>query len=683
MKLYLGLITIFALFLTGCASTPDKAAVNNRSLDELSSKNIIAFESDREFRSYLNAAKRESRPYDVWWASNDTIQLAQAECVNPADCQDEIIVTGARRATSSTPASSGATSITNTQNFGVDEGDIVKEINGYLIVLQDGRLFSIDTGERADELALIDRINVYQDVEYDSWYDELLVFENLLLVTGYSYEAEATELAVFELSEAGVFTHRSTFYKTSDDYYDDENYATRLVDDKLILYTPLYLTEIDTHKSIKWPVIRRWTGVKDKGEPWTKGRNLFDARNIHYPIQRTVDPTLHTVSICPLDIDADEELLCETQAIIGPSRAEWYVSRKAAYLWMSPGYSDLEFEAKDDCESEAPPSFEDAEPAALYEFPLNGRPPKAMYTRGTPINQFSIESDGKNFKALVSFKNTNCYGEDMQYLSYFTQSLSRFSSSPRRANESHYIDVPDFSGWSLENRFTDTHLVYAGRSQRRYNYAQSKPAVSQPATVIAAANPSEPIQIDMPHDVIRAERLGDDIILTGHHKDKGLYISLLDLDQTPRRADTLFIDGRYESEGRSHAFNGVTYPDGSGLMGLPTSRRVKDSRRSYWRSKGSDVSFISLEQGGTLSSAGPIFGKGEDAVHPDYECEVSCVDWYGNTRPVFLKGRVFALIGTELIETRQSGTSMLELTRLDISAPLPQERTLKTAQLSP
>ena len=187
----------------------------------------------------------------------------------------------------------------------------------------------------------------------------------------------------------------------------------------------------------------------------------------------------------------------------------------------------------------------------------------------------------------------------------------------------------------------------------------------------------------MPHDVIRAERLGDDIILTGHHKDKGLYISLLDLDQTPRRADTLFIDGRYESEGRSHAFNGVTYPDGSGLMGLPTSRRVKDSRRSYWRSKGSDVSFISLEQGGTLSSAGPIFGKGEDAVHPDYECEVSCVDWYGNTRPVFLKGRVFALIGTELVETRQSGTSMLELTRLDISAPLPQERTLKTAQLSP
>jgi len=146
---------------------------------------------------------------------------------------------------------------------------------------------------------------------------------------------------------------------------------------------------------------------------------------------------------------------------------------------------------------------------------------------------------------------------------------------------------------------------------------------------------------------------------------------------------TLFIDGRYESEGRSHAFNGITSPDGSSLMGLPTSQRIKDSRRNYWRSQGSDVSFISANPSGALESAGPILGKGEDAVHPDYECEVSCVDWYGNTRPVFLKGRAFALIGTELIEARKSGAGMLELTRLDISAPLKPNQNLKTAQYSP
>ena len=31
-------------------------------------------------------------------------------------------------------------------------------------------------------------------------------------------------------------------------------------------------------------------------------------------------------------------------------------------------------------------------------------------------------------------------------------------------------------------------------------------------------------------------------------------------------------------------------------------------------------------------------------------CRASCVDWYGNARPIFAKGRVFALMGYELVE---------------------------------
>jgi len=432
------------------------------------------------------------------------------------------------------------------------------------------------------------------------------------------------------------------------------------------------LTNIEPNKSIKWPVMRRWEGVKDKGDPWTKGRNLFDAKNIHYPIQRTVSPVLHTVSICPLDLEPDEELSCETQAIVGPGNAEWYVSRDAAYLWVSPSRRDIRFDDKDDCEINTPPAFKEAEPSALYAFPLTGRAPKAMFTKGVPIDQFSLESDGINFKALLAWDKTDCYLYDdnnTQYLSYFTSKLTSLSDSPRPAKEAHYTDVPNFEGRGLENRFTDTHLVYGGR-RGWSSYADLKTEQALPATVIPANAPENSVQIDMTHAVIRAERLGDDIVLTGHHKNKGLYLSLLKMGETPRRADTLFIDGRYESEGRSHAFNGVTYPDGSSLMGLPTSIRVKDSRRNYWRSKGSDVSFISANANGSLANPGPILGGGEEAVHPDYECEVSCVDWYGNTRPVFLNGRIFALIGTELVEAAHSGARMQELNRLNLSAPL-------------
>ena len=34
----------------------------------------------------------------------------------------------------------------------------------------------------------------------------------------------------------------------------------------------------------------------------------------------------------------------------------------------------------------------------------------------------------------------------------------------------------------------------------------------------------------------------------------------------------------------------------------------------------------------------------------DDGCRASCVDWYGNARPLFLQGRVFALLGYELVE---------------------------------
>jgi len=36
----------------------------------------------------------------------------------------------------------------------------------------------------------------------------------------------------------------------------------------------------------------------------------------------------------------------------------------------------------------------------------------------------------------------------------------------------------------------------------------------------------------------------------------------------------------------------------------------------------------------------------------DDGCKASCVDWYGNARPIFLGERVFALLGYELVEGR-------------------------------
>ena len=52
----------------------------------------------------------------------------------------------------------------------------------------------------------------------------------------------------------------------------------------------------------------------------------------------------------------------------------------------------------------------------------------------------------------------------------------------------------------------------------------------------------------------------------------------------------------------------------------------------------------------------------------DYRCEVSCIDWYGNSRPIFTRGRIFALMGTDLVEGRMDRGRIAELARVDLTA---------------
>ena len=54
-------------------------------------------------------------------------------------------------------------------------------------------------------------------------------------------------------------------------------------------------------------------------------------------------------------------------------------------------------------------------------------------------------------------------------------------------------------------------------------------------------------------------------------------------------------------------------------------------------------------------------------------CRASCVDWYGNARPIFLGQRVFALMGYELVEGAAAGDAIRELRRVDFAPAVPAE----------
>jgi hypothetical protein len=64
-------------------------------------------------------------------------------------------------------------------------------------------------------------------------------------------------------------------------------------------------------------------------------------------------------------------------------------------------------------------------------------------------------------------------------------------------------------------------------------------------------------------------------------------------------------------------------------------------------------------------------GLGELVSHPaqaaDDGCRASCVDWYGNARPLFLADRILALLGYEIVEGRLWNGRIEELRRVSFA----------------
>lgn len=581
--------------------------------------------------------------------------------------ESSVVVTAQARTDSG--SSSEPSSITNVQTQGVDEGGIVKQIGRYLVVLQDGRLFVVNTRPGDDAgLTLASRTNVYRSPGQDTWYDELLTSGNRILVAGYSYAEQASEITVLTINDAGQLQREATYYISSNDYYDIENYATRLVNGNLVIYTPLDVSNVNPRRAMRWPVVRRWLRDGDRRAVTTEGRSLFDGSDIYRPVQRTLDPMVHSVSVCPLgDLSAGDELDCRTTAFVGGEDREFFVSTTDIFLWVTPNQYDPVLAR--DCT--VPGAAFASIDAMVYQVPLNGETPRALAARGRPQNQLALDATADEFRALLTWNVGPCVRGQNAQVRYFHAPLSTFSTAPLAAAPNRYIEAPSPGTSNYEIRYTTTHVVYGGRTGwSSYPPEPNNTIPGSPVIALPLANPTAATIVTAPHNIIRLERAGNNAILSGYRTDRGLSISVLDLEGTPRIVNTTILDGRYESEGRSHAFNALVGADDSGVMGLPTVTRTWEGGRWWFRSQASDISYLTLATNGRLGWAGQLMAR-QNAQDPSYSCEVSCVDWYGNTRALFIGSRVFGLSGTELIEGALTNGRIRETRRLNLSSPPP------------
>ena len=610
----------------------------------------------------------------------------------PAPGLETVTVTAAK-ASDASPAANPE--ITNNQIRGVDEGDIVKQVGDHLVILQDGRLFITDLmPDGAPGLALDTRADVYRSDREDTWYDELLVAGRTLLVTGYSYREDATEFTVLRLNEDASVTRQATFYLASEDYYDTDNYATRMIDGKLVIHTPIFLYGQGWWDAFDPPKIREWQKESAEGGRIDRrdlGEPLFRAEDIWMPVQRVADPVIHTVTVCDIDGATDKSApACSSNAIVGTEDYEFLVTREAFWLWMAPGYSETwidepaemseaaEAEAIAMCEGDLRPGAEMVGEGALVQLPIDGSEPRVTGVRGKPQNQFSMDMDGGEFRALLDWNAADCprwMGKETAELAYFATPLDSLSDTLDRTPDSAYVEVPSPKGAAYEARFTPDYLVYGGRS----SWGDYPPAPNETdardtgqAIVLPTADPRAPQFIDIPHGVIRAERAGPYMALTGYRDVRGLNVSLIDLRDTPRLGGTIVLGGRYESENRSHAFNSSIARDGTGLIGIPTVRNEEEGGRWWFWSDTSDMTYLTVRANASLTLAGTLRANADSVEEADYECEVSCIDWYGNARPIFTGGRNLALVNSEIIEGEMVDGRMHELHRLNILMPPPR-----------
>lgn len=645
----LGLM-LLSLLWVGCRWPLPNQSGNDPQLDWQLSSSLERF-TEEEFLDYVGQVQ-----------TYKTEQQKDISNYFPGDIQFDTASTELSAPT--VAESTTGSSITNIQEQGVDEGDIVKAHGDYLIVLSRGRLFTVQVqAAGAPVLLPVFKNPAYpQDFTNGTWYDEMLVYDDTVVVIGYSYTLSATQVGLFDFQADGTLTHRNTFFIDSNDYYSSRNYASRLIGSKLIFYMPYYLQITPDGKresAYSLPQIRYWL----KGNDTTAPQAIMDPSNIYKPVQETNDPTLHTIVTC----DLAQAIACSAQAVLGPYSRNFYVSPTAAYLWVNNASVDYYIDESPEAFDQTAVETERKIPqpnAHLYAMPLDGSGVGVVQTYGSPLDQFSFkEADGY----LNVFLQEHGYGEAMWGAEYSDSALALlrlpltdFMNEPVAVNTHYYQRLrqpkEDYDTYTLQNRFVGDYFLYGTGSSWYSNTSDNHVYVvdyKEPQQEIAA--------VDLKSSVDRIEVLGSDQAVVVGTRDTDLQFNWLQLTDRPTVIDTYTLPNAAQGETRSHGF---FYSSDLDIFGLPVQTTGAQGYEQLYNESAQVVYVQATDY--QFKELGALQSSGQDSRLLDDYCQFSCVDWYGNSRPIFYQNRIFALMGYELVEGQVDNQQMTEIRRAHV-----------------
>lgn len=611
------LIITFAACKTVNPTSAPKAKI-------MSSSRLASFGSDGEFQDYMAGLGK-----DMIKKQKTHGTIAYSKASEPAnDASNE--------------------SITNNQELGVDEGGIVKNIGDHLVVLHKGRLSAVSIAN--NELKETDSLFAARstDLQKNVWYDELLVSGSRIYVIGYRYHSDsnsaqtlddpckrlfhgATEVNSFVLKD-GKLSRLQTRFIESADYFSGDNYASRMIDGRLVFYMPhpafnfcnsneQAVTQIP--QELNYDARSGFTAIK----PLFAGTDVY--KNIDV-IERTA--MFHTVVSCGLPEDGS--LDCKSKAVLGDYSRNKYVSRDFVYL---------------------------ATAKKIYSLGLKDLFVRAHASVGAPINQFSFKEDNGELNVIVED-----YGADNQD----TRSASSCSVKLLKLPLSRF----DAAG-TQDLSQSETTLVTASHCSVSQNRFVGRNAVI--ARFADSGDRHDLISINLDTGNKRTKNLAgyigridmlsnEEAFLTVRSMDGNLEAMNLRLDAPEFKFSVLKLGRAAEGESRSHGFFQKPLDDNGHLVGLPILT-LRADQTAWWGHGLSNVAFMRVAADDSMKLLGSVESGKDTSI-----CQSSCVDWYGNTRPIFLKNRMFALMGHEMAEIKLEGDALTQAARVQMFGTIRQ-----------
>ncbi len=637
--LLLAVLGLAAALLTGCAGMESRRNIGDEAVRAASLRKAG---SSRQLLAYVDANR-------TWFEEADA-HRQRSFCALPANlghwsCKpqeegahlDRIEVTGSRI--------DAADIITNNQEQGVDEGDIVKKLGDRLFVLREGKLHVIDlVVDRRPDLRVSDTLVVATDIEDDrtTWYDELLAVDGMLVLLGFNWSSEAAELSLFDVASDGRLTHRLRYWLRVDDYFSGSNYGARIEGENLLISLSMALDGASGH----WP---EWSRRDLDPAQW---QSLVEPEDVHLPLAIVRHPKLHVVLRCPLHRLAAGSMECRATGLIGSSEHEFYASSHAAYLsiseWHERVHLDPRFERWRVNFDDTLRDLRAQRYTLVYRIPFDDAGELGVVRLdGITGNQFSfLERDGDLFVTT-----DRELGDDRREVT-----LWRAASAAFDASGEHPADVVARLAVADAHRtfrFTRNALwigAHAWSMRELPGSDTMPPLLRQPLSGASTQS------IPSTHSVELIEPLGPVVLTSGTDPEGNWRLSLIDdSDAAVVASDSLAIPGYVPSESRSHAFNAGRI-DGRWVFGMPV---IGDDVDDYWEVV-SDLALFELPHG-RLDA--PAIVDMQQAVH----CDEHCYDWYGNARVFFIGDRLFGLSGGLLRELKIDSGALSILRSIELN----------------